>query len=138
MAGDPLGSPAGPGLGGHPADVPEAGPPSVLVGDFAAWPPLGSGPGMLVRFLVASDPVMCGDPGDGDLIVSAQDARADLCGRDGEALSRVDGVRSYPVGGGCGIRKDGVPAAALLALVQDAERPIDGVCLRVEYLLVRA
>lgn len=106
----------------------ETGFPSVLVRDFAAGSlPFGCGLGVLARSLTAGGIVVCGDPADGDLILSTQDAGADLRGGDGEPLSRADGVHPHPVDGGREVHGDGVPVVAFLTLVQDAGCPVDGV-----------
>lgn len=44
-------------------------------------------------------------------------------------------VRPCSVDCGRGVRKDRIPVAALLSLAKDAERPVDGVDLRVEELV---
>ena len=75
------------------------------------------------------------DLADGNLAVPRHQPGADLNGGDCKSPSWADAIRPDPLGGRSGIDKDGVPVAALLFLVHDAEHPVDGVCcLRIEDL----
>ena len=64
MSGDPLARGEAPGLGGGPGHVGQAASPAVAVGDvvLGAVAALSSGPGELIRRLVARDAVVVGDP----------------------------------------------------------------------------
>ena len=77
-------------------------------------------------------PVVCGDPADGHLVVAGENSVADLHHRDGDALAWAQSVGSHSVYSGS---KDRVPVAAL---VDDAKCLVDGECLSVEDLFVRA
>ena len=136
---DPLARSTRPGLGGGPGHMGQAGPPLVLVGDLTVrgLTP-GRGLGVLVHPLAASDPVVCVDPTDGDLLSLA---------RIREQTSMVAMAKRWP---GpmvpvlallmAAVESDEDPAsvAALLLLVEGAEGLVDGVDLRIKNLLVRA
>lgn len=67
---------------------------------------LGRSLGLLVCLFVAGDPLVCGDPADRDVVVSAENLGAGLHGCDGEALAWADGARPHSIDSGSGIHKD--------------------------------
>ena len=82
----------------------------------------------------ARNPVVCGDPADGNIVTSAQDASTNLYGCHGEALAGADGVGLHPIDG-YRVRKDHVAMAALLPSADGAKSLINGVDLCVKGLL---
>ena len=64
---------------------------------------------------------------DGDCIVPSQGVRADLHEGDGEVLAWPNGTLSYSVNGGRGVHENGVPMAAPLSLVEDAQSLVYGI-----------
>ena len=81
-AGDPLGRGVRFGLSGSPGHVREGGLPPELVGDaiVAILAAGGCAAGrrlrVLICHLVALDPIVRGDPADGELVASSEDAVA--------------------------------------------------------------
>ena len=59
----------------------------------------------------------------------------DLRRRDGEALVWAQSIDHHSAGGGGRVHEDRVWVVTLLAPVQDPERPVDGKCPRIKYLL---
>lgn len=95
VLGDPLGGPAGPGLGGDPGHMRYADLPPVHIGDHVVGvPPFGCGLGILIRYPIPGNPVACGNLADRNLVFFGQYSRADHGGV-GETLPWADGIRSY-------------------------------------------
>ena len=141
MAGDPLGRGARPGFGGRSGHVREAGLPSELVRDVLVATrgrPTRRRLRELIRLLIACCPAVCGDPANGHLVVPGENPDTDLHCRDGKTLAWAQGVGPHSVDGGGQVDEGRIVVAALLTLVHDAERLVDGENLSVEDLLVRA
>ena len=94
--------------------------------------------GKLVRHLVALHARVGRNPEDGDLVLAADQVRADLDGRSCPLLARAQCVGPDALDGRLRARGDSIAVAQMLALIANPQRLVYGEELRVEHLLIVA